>query len=204
MRANEVVSANLKKQRNFIERQLRKIAADCNFDGDPSYPYTGYIFPANIQYFEDIGFNVIEVKNEMLVAKNNGRPTYLFTPKNSLVQTDEDMSSSEFPDHDSEDDLNTDKNSEDELTGEDEPGTARRPILRGMIRGIPVIEVSGQEDLQGILQMVASMYGIHVGSGNLHFNKFHDGPQDKVHFTDPDDEMAKEDDGVEDDLPDTF
>ena len=204
MRANEVVRTNLKKQRNYIETQLKKIAAGHNFDGDPSYPYTGYIFPANIQYFEDRDFNVTEVKNEMLVAKNNGRPTYLFTPKNSLAQTDEDMSSSEFLDHDSENDLNTDKNSKNELTDEDEPGTARRPILRGVIRGIPVIEVSGQEDLQSIIQMVAPMYGIHVGSDNQHFHRFDDGPQDKVHFTDSNDEMANEDDGVEDDLPDTF
>ena len=37
-----------------------------------------------------------------------------------------------------------------------------------------------------------------------HFHRFDDGPQDKVHFTDSNDEMANEDDGVEDDLPDTF
>lgn len=79
MLAKELKIKNLKKQREFIKRQISTFAGIRN-DGDSSYIYVGYVYPEVIKYFQSEGFIVTKIESEKLTAVNKGMPTYLFVP----------------------------------------------------------------------------------------------------------------------------
>ena len=90
----EIKISNLITQREFIKEQLEKVK-NMN-DGDPTYSYTGYIYPENIRYFEEIeGCVITKVESDMAKAFSKGKIVYCFMPKDDIVLTDEELQSAE-------------------------------------------------------------------------------------------------------------
>ncbi|MBQ2835882.1 MAG: hypothetical protein IJE68_03510 [Clostridia bacterium] len=95
MLAKDIKIKTLLRQRAFIEEQLSSASDSRNEDGDPAYCYTGYIYPENIEYFKNEGFDVTRVKSDMLTAARKGLPSYLFTPNNDIELGMNDMQDAE-------------------------------------------------------------------------------------------------------------
>ncbi len=95
MLAKELKISNYWKQRNFIERKLKALLLDKI--GDACFTYHGYLFPEVRQYFESEGFRISmpSEENYALRAKNNGRFTYFFYPKDDIVLSEEDVEKSQ-------------------------------------------------------------------------------------------------------------
>lgn len=94
MLAKDIKVGTLFQQRDFIEAQL-KGALKPERDGDPSYSYIGYIYPENLDYFENEGYTVQNVcGSDVLTAITKGRPMYLFTPKTDLTLSEEELQES--------------------------------------------------------------------------------------------------------------
>lgn len=87
MLAKELKIKTLKKQREFIKRQLSH--ADIRNDGDTIYSYVGHIYPEVIKYFEAEGFIVTKVESEMMTAITKGMPTYIFVVGDIELTEDE-------------------------------------------------------------------------------------------------------------------
>lgn len=87
MLAKDVKIRNLKRQREFIRKQLSN--AEQRKDGNPAYRYAGHIYPEVIKYFEDEGYVITEVHSDMLMAAANGMPVYLFVPKDIKLSEEE-------------------------------------------------------------------------------------------------------------------
>lgn len=87
MLAKDVKIRNLKRQREFIRKQLSP--TEPRKDGNPAYRYAGHIYPEVIKYFEDEGYVITEVHSDMLTAAANGLPVYLFIPKDIKLSEEE-------------------------------------------------------------------------------------------------------------------
>lgn len=84
----------LKKQRNYIKRGIFSLASRGDA-GDPSFRYTGYIYPEVIKYFETEGFDITVVKSDLVLATTKGKPIYIFTPKDNLELSEKEMEKAE-------------------------------------------------------------------------------------------------------------
>lgn len=103
MLAKELKIKTIKKQREFIKKQLSH--ADTRKDGDTAYRYVGHIYPEVIAYFESEGFIVTKVESDMMTAMTKGLPTYLFVV-GDVKLTEEELKEAEAyePEEDGEDD----------------------------------------------------------------------------------------------------
>lgn len=93
MLAKEIKIKNLKKQREFIRKQLANAAA--MEDGDISYVYIGYIFSEVVEYFENEGFKVERIEDKLPIPLAKGRPAYLFTINDDIELTKEELEEAE-------------------------------------------------------------------------------------------------------------
>ncbi len=94
MLAKEIKIRNIKKQRGFIENQLRGLMDPERKDGDTAYRYTGQILPEVIEHFTNEGFKVERISSDEFTAATKGLPAYLFTISDQVVLTDEDLENS--------------------------------------------------------------------------------------------------------------
>lgn len=94
MLAKKIKIENIKKQREFIENNLKRIS-DLNEDGDTSYPYVGYLFPEVKKYFESEGYKIVEVTSNFIQPLAKGRPLHLFTIKDDIVLSEEELEEAE-------------------------------------------------------------------------------------------------------------
>lgn len=81
MLAKKIKIHNLIWQRNFITKQLEAPRKD----GDPLYRYKGYIYPENIKYFTDEGYEVNTISNQ-----EEGYKLYAFVPSDDINLTPEE------------------------------------------------------------------------------------------------------------------
>lgn len=101
MLAKEIKIKTLKRQREFIEKQLRQITMDRD-DGDSAYSYVGYIYPEVIKHFEKEGFVVKLLKSDMLLVATRGLPMYLFTVGDIALSSEEMKQAEEYEPDDEE------------------------------------------------------------------------------------------------------
>ena len=94
MLAKEIKMANIKKQREFIEAQLKKVSLT-NDDGDTSYPYVGHLFPEVKQYFKKEGFKIVEFNSDSITSLTKGRSIYLFTIEDEVELSDAELEEAE-------------------------------------------------------------------------------------------------------------
>ena len=94
MLAKELKIKTLKKQREFIEKQLTN-RVKFEEDGNASYSYIGCIYPEVKEYFEKEGFEVTLVNSDMALAMSRGVPVYVFTIKDDIKLSDEEMQEAE-------------------------------------------------------------------------------------------------------------
>lgn len=92
MLAKEIKIKNLRKQREFIEKQLSHTTS--KEDGDTAYRYVGHVYPEVIEYFENEGFMVTKIESDMLTMMTKGLPVYLFTV-GEVKLSDEEMKEAE-------------------------------------------------------------------------------------------------------------
>ena len=91
MDARELKISTLKRQRETIEEMLK--CAD-----DATCAYCGMIYPEVRKYFEDAGYEVLEVSSEKLLISNDGLPTYLITGANiELSDAEKQKAELEYP-----------------------------------------------------------------------------------------------------------
>lgn len=95
MLAKEVKIKNIKRQREFIKRQLKKLLEHPSKDGDTAYRYVGYVFPEVSSYFEDEGYVVKRLDSDRILAATNGSPMFLFTIGNQIILTKEELEEAE-------------------------------------------------------------------------------------------------------------
>ena len=115
MLAREIKIANLKKQKEFIIKQLSTISKT-NKNGDISYLYTGYLFPEVRYYFENDGFKIEDFFDE-----GNGFPIgHLFTIRDNLKLTESERKEAENFDYTAENNYSKSDEAIDD-SYEDEP-----------------------------------------------------------------------------------
>ena len=95
MLAKDIKIKTILRQRAFIAEQLLQSGESKNRDGDPAYQYSGHIYPENIEYFENEGYDVTPVKSDMLTAMLKGLPIHIFTPKEDIELGMNDMQDAE-------------------------------------------------------------------------------------------------------------
>lgn len=95
--AKEIKIQTIRKQREFIRKQLLKTKR--SVDGDTSYCYVGHIFPEVIKYFEKEGFAVTKVQSELLSAITKGIPVYVFTIDDLVQLNEKDLQQAEAYDY---------------------------------------------------------------------------------------------------------
>ena len=94
MLARGIKKRQLFQQRKFIQKGL-ECAATRKRDGDCSYVYIGHLYPENVEYFRNEGFNISLIESETLKGKTLGIPVFLFTIANDVRLTPEEMTESE-------------------------------------------------------------------------------------------------------------
>ena len=122
MLAKEIKIMTLKRQREFIEKQLRQITMDRD-DGDSSYSYVGYIYPEVIKHFEKEGFVVTLLKSDMLLVATRGLPMYLFTVGDIPLSKEEMKQAEEYKPVEKQEDI----------FDEDPDGENFQSFFRGLI-----------------------------------------------------------------------
>ncbi len=100
MLAKEAKIKGIKRQRKFIEEQLKK--APLSKDGDPAYVYVGQLYPENIAYFGAEGYTIFTVKSEALTARVSGLPVQLFRVRDDVQVSEEELEEPEEPEEISE------------------------------------------------------------------------------------------------------
>lgn len=95
MLAKEIKIKTLKKQREFIEEQLKNIPEGRD-DGDSAYSYVGYVYPEVIKHFEKEGFTVTNVNSDMMLVATRGLPVYLFTVGDTELSKEELKQAEEY------------------------------------------------------------------------------------------------------------
>lgn len=101
MLAKEIKIKTIKKQREFITKQLNQITN--REDGDCAYTYVGYIYPEVIQHFKSEGFAVKLVESDLMLAMTKGVPIYLFTVGGMVLSEEELKQAEEYYSEDNED-----------------------------------------------------------------------------------------------------
>ena len=89
--AKDVKIQNLLVQRDYIASQLKSTKENPRENGDTSYIYIGHVFPENCDHFRREGYDVRQLKSELLTALAHGRPVFLFTIGNDVTLTEEDL-----------------------------------------------------------------------------------------------------------------
>ena len=95
--AKEIKIQTIRKQREFIRKQLLKVAR--SVDGDASYRYVGHVFPEVIKYFEEEGFVVTKVQSDLLLAMTKGVPVYVFAIDDLVKLSEEELQQAEAYDY---------------------------------------------------------------------------------------------------------
>lgn len=95
MLGKDILIANIKRQREFIEAQLSKLIKDPSNDGDMSYRYVGHISKYVINHFRSEGFTVEELTKGKFFPETKGFPVYLFTPSCNIELTAEELKQAE-------------------------------------------------------------------------------------------------------------
>ncbi len=90
MLAKEIKIKTLRRQREFIEKQLNASKGD----GDTAYRFVGHVYPEVIEYFEKEGFIVTKVESDVLNMMSRGLPVYLFIV-GDIKLSDEEMKEAE-------------------------------------------------------------------------------------------------------------
>ena len=94
MLAKEIKIRTIKQQREIIKEAINNIAS-YKGDGDSAYIYVGHVYPENIEYFKSEGFEVTKLESDLLIAFAKGMPVYLFTIRDDVVLTEEEMQQAE-------------------------------------------------------------------------------------------------------------
>lgn len=92
MLARDLKIKNLKRQREFIQKQI--IGRARMEDGCVIGKYVGNIYPEVIEYFEKEGFVITKIESELLTAIHGGLPTNIITVGN-LKLTEEELKEAE-------------------------------------------------------------------------------------------------------------
>lgn len=96
MLAKELKIKTLKKQREFIKRELSDMA-DNSADGNVYYLYIGNLYSDVIEYFEKEGFDVKRIEYpERCFEVTKGLPAHLFTIKNTHMNEKERVQAEEY------------------------------------------------------------------------------------------------------------
>lgn len=93
MLAKEIKIGNIKRQREFIKRQFGKMKEKPRKDGDTAYIYVGYLFPENIAYFKEEGFDIRCIDTEPSITK--GLTLNIFTISQNVVLSAEELEAAE-------------------------------------------------------------------------------------------------------------
>lgn len=115
MLAKEIKIRNLKKQRNFIEKDLLKVMS-LREDGDVVYYYRGHLFQEVKEYFENEGFNVerIDPPGKLASILGGGMPVYCFTLKDiELTEEELEQANAYEPENSEEEDAAEDAETEE-------------------------------------------------------------------------------------------
>ena len=92
MLAKKIKIRTILRQREFIVEQMEH---ELEEDGNPLYSYCGYIYPENLAYFRTEGFDIVKVMSESVHPVTRGAPYYLFTPKDDINLSEEEMKEAE-------------------------------------------------------------------------------------------------------------
>lgn len=88
-------------QRRFLDELIVE-STEKSKDGDPSLRYVGYIYPENLKYLKEQGYEVTSIKNESLTANVGGRSVYMIKPMeiygNILISQEEIKESEHYAD----------------------------------------------------------------------------------------------------------
>ena len=91
MLAKEIKIRNLKRQREFIKKQLDLTL----LNGNAAVSYVGEVFPENVEYFVDEGgFSIQKIDSERVLAENMGMPIWVFSAR-SVELTPEELEKAE-------------------------------------------------------------------------------------------------------------
>ena len=94
MLAKELKIATLKKQREFIEKALKKLS-ELREDGNSSLVYAGVVYPEVIKHFKEEGFTVKLIHSDSLLSKTGGNPIYLFAVDDEVDLSEEELKQAE-------------------------------------------------------------------------------------------------------------
>ena len=89
MLAKEMKICSLVAQRNFIVEEMTK-AYKLRRDGNAVFTYKGVIYPENLEYFKNEGFDIRCLNSKEIVVKY-GTPYYMFYPKLEVKLNESDM-----------------------------------------------------------------------------------------------------------------
>ena len=99
MLAKELKIQSLKRQREFIESVFEKMLRNPPENGDITFMYYGKIFPENISYFKENGFDVSCFTADSATNNRcqipNSYPMYCFSISDDIVLTNEEMERAE-------------------------------------------------------------------------------------------------------------
>lgn len=98
MNARDYKIRTILVQRGYIEKQLSNIDKVAQNSGMIDYPFIGEIYPENIKYFNDLGYEVVRAKDACDMVK--ARPIYIIYPSEEIVLTDEELKLAEDGNHD--------------------------------------------------------------------------------------------------------
>ena len=89
MLAKEIKINNLKRQREAIMQSLPGYGTSVDH-GDTSFIYFGELYPENLKYFQDEGFDIRPAKATKTIAKFTVEvPAYIFTVGNVKLSPEE-------------------------------------------------------------------------------------------------------------------
>lgn len=95
MLGKQIRIKNIKRQREFIRRQLNHLLHTGRKDGDTQYRYLGEVLPEVKEYFKKEGFDVIVYDSDVIMAETKGMPINLFVPSRTLNLTEEELREAE-------------------------------------------------------------------------------------------------------------
>ena len=86
--------SNLILQRKYFEEIFSKKTSFPSPDGDPSFRYTGHIFPENILWLKQSGFDVFTTRCLDSDSEKYGFEIYVITPSHFITLSNEEMAES--------------------------------------------------------------------------------------------------------------
>lgn len=115
--ARSVKIANISMQRLFLEKTALKLSNIPEPSGDPTFRYVGYLFPENVEWLKQNGFDVFDTRIDTTDGNHAGLPLYIITPSDNITLNNEetelskdlcsnflDFLRSQFSDDDDDDD----------------------------------------------------------------------------------------------------